>query len=138
MKKTEFLSVSEFNILGITALPFKLMKHVIVPILLLTAAASLLFAQGIFFSGTGKPYDPKEGPPRLALPQAYRMAVAHIGTATNRFYCVSASCLEKTLPVAAGWVFWFSNTNGERARVEVYFRSKVAYIPDAKSAALLK
>jgi len=46
--------------------------------------------------------------------------------------------LEKTLPRQQGWVFWFSDINGQLARVEYYFGSPEARIPDAKSEALLK
>jgi hypothetical protein len=101
------------------------------------ATGSILFAQGHIFSGPGRPYDPKTRP-QTEIQAAYLLAVARVGPATNRFYCVSASCLEKTLPSYAGWVFLFANTNGDRARVEVYFGSKDAYVPDAKSEQLLK
>lgn len=112
-------------------------KAVVLAIVIGSMTAGLLFAQGRVFSGPAKPYDPKT-PPVLTLPRAFALAVAHIGSATNRFYCLSAICLERTLPGYPGWVLWFSNTNGERARVEVYFGDKDAYIPDAKSAALLR
>jgi hypothetical protein len=67
--------------------------------------------------------------------EAYAAATALMGTATNRFYCVSASCLGNTLP---GWIFSFSNTNGEMAHIEYYFGGKFARVPDANSEALLK
>jgi len=108
-----------------------------ISIAILAMLAGLAFAQGRIFGGPGKPYDPKTPPP-LALNEAYRLALTRIGEVTNRFYCVSASCLEKTLPEQAGWVFFFSNTNGDRARVEVYFHNKGAHIPDAASVELLK
>ena len=41
----------------------------------------------IFRNGKPWSYDPKTVPP-LALPEAYAMAVAHIGIATNRCHCV--------------------------------------------------
>ena len=113
------------------------MRRVLFLALVLAGTAGLLFAQGRLSSGPGMPYDAKTPPP-LSLSQAYALALGRIGPATNHFYCLSASCLDKTLPQYAGWVLWFSNTNGERARVEVYFQSKSADIPDATSAALLR
>jgi hypothetical protein len=104
---------------------------------IVAASAGFLFAQGWIFHGPGKPYDAKTPPPQ-SLTEAYGVAMDRVGAATNRLYCVSASCLENPPPYYAGWVFWFSNTNGERARVEVFFGSKEAFVPDAKSAELLK
>jgi hypothetical protein len=111
------------------------MKSVFVSILVLFSVAGFVFAQGWVFSGPGQPYDPKR-PPSTSLLEAYAVAVADIGPATNRFYCVSATCLEKQH--YAAWTFSFSNTNGQTARVVVFFGAKRTYIPDANSAALLK
>ena len=112
----------------------KFAKRLLFPILV-GAGSSLLFAQGLVISGGGKPYDPK-APPAISLPEAYAMVTARMGTATNRFYCVSASCLE-TMHYA-GWTFGFSNTNGERATIKVFFDSRIVHIADARSEALLK
>ena len=53
------------------------------------------------------------------------MAVTHIGAATNAFYCVAASCLERTNAGFTGWTFSFLNTNGQRGRVNVFFDREV-------------
>ncbi len=74
-------------------------------------------------------------PPRVGLERAYALAIARVGDATNRFWCVSASCVEDE---SWRWVFWFSNSNGQRARVDVAFAAKEATVMDSKSAALLK
>ncbi len=74
-------------------------------------------------------------PPAVALERAYALAIARVGDATNRFWCVSASCVEDE---SWRWVFWFSNSNGQRARVDVAFAAKEATVMDSKSAALLK
>src|SRR5262249_44848314 len=113
------------------------MRRFILSSLILLPLAGLLLGQGPVTSGPGRPYDVRTPPP-IPLSSAYAMALSRIGPATNRFYCVSASCVETTLPSYAGWVFWFSNTNREQARVEVYFESKAVHIPDARSAELLK
>jgi hypothetical protein len=112
------------------------MKRMVPVTLAIVALAGMALAQRYAFSGPGKPYDAKT-PPAKTLPQAYAQALAFIGPATNRFWCVSASCVESP---SAGWVLWFSNTNGQRARVDVYFGEKGAhfYPPDSNSAALLK
>ncbi len=93
--------------------------------------AGLLVAQSIVMSGGNRlspfqTYDPKTRPP-LTLPEAYPLAVAKLDTTavrlgtTNRFYCVTASCLEMTNHGFTGWTFGFSNTNGQRIRVSVFF-----------------
>ena len=103
------------------------MKHLILAFLA-TAVAIGLLAQGEQGSHGWRrfenPYDPKTAPP-LGLSEAYNLTLAHIGTATNRFYCVTASCLEKTKRGLPGWTFCFCSTNGDRAYVEVSFDKEV-------------
>ena len=101
----------------------------------LAASTSLLLAQGWLGNPQLPVYDGKNKPP-LSLPDAYATAIGRIGPATNRLYCVNASCLDMTNQLSTGWLFDFSNTNGQRATVKVLFNSEV-YI-DAKSASLLK
>lgn len=69
----------------------------------------------------------------LALPEAYSLAVAHVGAATNRLWCVSASCLEeaKSFSFVTRWTFGFSNTNGEITRVIVFFDKTVGHMEGA-------
>ncbi len=66
------------------------------------------------------PYDPKIQPP-LEMITAYQMAMTYLGTATNRLYCVGASCLKPTRQGVPGWTFSFSSTNGYSADVDISF-----------------
>jgi hypothetical protein len=117
-------------------------KYVIAASLAIVAAVSLL-AQGRSGSNPSifdnypvlAPYDVKR-PPVVQLSEAYALTLAYMGPATNHFYCVSASCLEKTKIGLSGWSFSFSNTNGERASIDVSF-DKVVRV-DEHSAQLLQ
>jgi hypothetical protein len=104
------------------------MKRLLLFLAVAAAVAGVLLAQSIIdgkrMDGRPWSYDPKTVPP-LALPEAFAMAVHHIGKATNRFHCVAASCLEMTNDGFTGWTFRFSDTNGQRGRVNVYFDRKV-------------
>src|SRR5215831_7782691 len=98
------------------------MKRAICAGVFVSASVVLLLAQGRVGSGTHRysrfpTYDPSSPPP-LTLADAYSLALGHIGAATNRFYCVSASCLETTNAGFTGWTFSFSSTNRERGRVD--------------------
>jgi hypothetical protein len=108
------------------------MKRILLFLALAATAAGVLLAQSIIDGRRvdGKPwsYDPKTVPP-LALPEAYTMAIAHIGKATNRFHCLTASCMEMTNNGWTGWTFRFSDTNGQRGSVDVYFDRKVETAP---------
>jgi hypothetical protein len=112
-------------------------------VLLATGLAVGLLAQSIITSGgvrwaQPQSYDSKTPPP-LALPEAYALALGNLAWApgaTNRFHCISASCLELSNSNGwTGWTFWFSNTNGDRASVVVFFDGGVT--ADAGSAKLL-
>jgi hypothetical protein len=99
------------------------------------AAAGILFAQGTLVSGgkrwtSVQTYDAKTPPP-LALAEAYALGLNRVGRATNRFYCIHASCLELTNNGFTGWTFWLSNTNGQRARVDVFFDKEVYIDPQS-------
>jgi hypothetical protein len=89
-------------------------------------AACLVVAQGRLGSNLSSmssnpiTYDPKFPPP-LALPDAYALAVSHMGSSTNSFHCVTASALERTNSGWAGWTFLFSNTNNDHTRVVVFY-----------------
>jgi hypothetical protein len=116
-------------------------KHIALTSLVSTAAVGLILAQGLNPPGGNSPrryrspYDPRSRPP-VALAEAYPLAAAYFGTATNRFYCVSASCLEIGLSGFPAWKFSWSDTNGERAYVEVTFNKEV--YPDPKTENLLR
>jgi hypothetical protein len=111
------------------------MKSTIVTVLAITIATGLVFAQGFSGSSQHPGFDPKRPPP-LALPEAYTLATARLGATTNRFFCVSATCVEPAGFSIKAWTFGFSNTNGQMARVKVFFNQDV--FVDARSVELLK
>ena len=105
------------------------MKRLLIAGLATVLAVGFLFAQGSLVSGDRRwtavqTYDAKSPPP-LPLPEAYALALAHIGPASNSFYCVRASCLELTNHGFTGWTFSFASTNGQKGRVVVYFDREV-------------
>jgi hypothetical protein len=99
------------------------------------SAVGFVFAQGWSGNSHLPTFDSKKRPP-LALPQAYAVAERHIGPATNRFFCVTATCVDSTNTVSTGWSFGFSDTNGSHATVKVLFNTEVWI--DEHSATLLK
>ena len=103
------------------------MKRTFITVLLLTAAAGLLFAQGLNMRRAHGPIVDAKTPPPLPLPDAYAAAMSYVGPATNRWWCISGSCGEDygTTRVTH-WEFRFSNTNRETAVVLVFF-DKSAY-----------
>jgi hypothetical protein len=107
----------------------KSMKQVLLISFACVATASLLLAQGRAGSNSNRrfqsPYD-LHTPPPVGLSEAYALAVAQMNVDTNRCYCVSASCQELTRRGLPGWTFYFANTNGQRADVEVSFDKEVA------------
>ncbi len=95
----------------------------------LLVSVGVLLAQSVIISADRRvtkfqSYDPKTPPP-LSLPEAYSLALGQLGKipgATNRFHCISASCIEMpSIDGWTGWTFWFAKTNGERARMWVFF-----------------
>ena len=94
-------------------------------------AAGLLLAQGSTHPPSSNswrrfesPYDPKTPPP-VQLCEAYALVLTRCSIDTNRFFCQTAGCLQPTKRGLPGWTFCFSNTNGERACVEVSFDKEV-------------
>jgi hypothetical protein len=110
-------------------------RSILLCALLALACAGIVFAQGFSGSSHHPTFDIRKRPP-LAFPEAYQIAVGRVGIATNRFSCVSGSCVEATNHWSTGWVFEFLNSTGERAQVRVYFNGDVSV--DAASAGLLK
>ena len=114
------------------------MKTALLLLLAAVAVTGLLLAQGR--SGSNqivhsqfRSYDPGTPPP-LSLPEAYGLALAHLGAATNGQYCVAVSCLEKTNNFRTGWNFVFATTNRECGLVFVYFdKTVVAWSPSKGS-----
>jgi hypothetical protein len=94
-----------------------------------------IMAQGWAGSNYLRDHDMRKPPP-LALPVAYKLALGQLGDVTNRFHCVSATCLTGTNLWSNGWVFTFSNTNGDHAQVNVYFTGTLGI--DPKSRTLLR
>ena len=110
-------------------------SQVLIGTLILVASAALIFAQGFTGSSHHPVYDSQKPIP-MALPEAYALAVTHVGIATNRFHCIAASCRESTSQWSTGWIFEFSDTNGIHAKVKVFFNKDVW--ADTNSAALLR
>jgi hypothetical protein len=54
---------------------------------------------------------------------------ARLGSATNRLFCVSATCVEPPTFMTTGWTFGFSDTNGQIAQVKVFFDKNVYIDP---------
>jgi hypothetical protein len=80
------------------------MKRMIVVFVVLVVAAGLVFAlrPGLW---------PDNKRPRLDLGDAYQCALVALGSATNQFYCVCASC-QLPRPADGEWMFSFFSTNG--------------------------
>ena len=115
------------------------MKRAILSILGIVLATGFLLAQGTVTVGGNRwqrfwGWKPTTPPP-LTIVEAHALAVAHIGSATNRFYCVSANCLEMTNYTFRGWAFTFSDTNERQARVEISFDKELRI--DLRSQELL-
>jgi len=111
-------------------------KTIFLVVVSTATAVSLLLGQGNVTSGGNRwqrflGWEPSTPPP-LILTEAYGLALDRVGTASNRFYCVSASCLEMTNHYFRGWSFVFSNTNGDRARVEVSFDKELRTDPHSR------
>jgi hypothetical protein len=97
------------------------------------AAINPLFGQGETGSSHHPTYDTRQ-PLLLSLTEAYGLALAKIGTATNQVHCVSATCLQKDNLRSSGWTFTFSNTKGDCATVKVFFNKDVWIDPSTSMA----
>ncbi|HEX5217995.1 MAG TPA: hypothetical protein VFZ59_00370 [Verrucomicrobiae bacterium] len=110
--------------------------------LVVGTAVCLTFSQGTVTSGNNRwtpvqSYDGKTPPP-LTLPEAYEIALDRLGEVTNRFYCLTASCLEMTNRGYTGWTFCFANTNAQRARIDVYFDKATHLSPQSEEVLFKK
>jgi hypothetical protein len=76
---------------------------------LLTILCVLIVAVGIAYA-LSPIFDHKKIPP-MALPDAYRIAMIALGSATNQFHCSGAS-FQLNPPQKDQWEFYFFNTNG--------------------------
>jgi hypothetical protein len=88
-------------------------------------SVTLLFGQSIVMTAGRRwsqyqDYDPKTRPP-LPLSEAYALALNNLAAETNRFHCVTASCVESTNKGFTGWMFRFADTNDQRLGVMVFF-----------------
>jgi hypothetical protein len=103
------------------------MKRILILVLVVISFTSLLLAQGWFWSGGRGPHvfvDHKKPPP-LSVPDAYALALAHLGPDTNRLWCVSASCdADYGQTTMTHWLFNFANSNREITKVRVSFDRK--------------
>ena len=106
------------------------MKRIVVGLVAATVATGLLVAQS--FIGGGPPRSAQPNPPRrpplLSLPEAFTLAMSQLGAVSNRYYCVAANCMNDLPRIEAGanhgskgWTFGFSNSDGDRVRIFVFF-----------------
>jgi hypothetical protein len=97
------------------------MKTTLLAALILTFIATALYASLI-----QPPYD-KSKPPKMPLPVAYASAMAALGSATNRFHCVSAT-ITTEFP-DDGWYFNFCSTNSKvmPKLIVIEFNGKVIF-----------
>ena len=100
------------DLLSLAVVRTTLMKRVIIILTVLGLATGLVFARRIMW--------PDTKPPRLSLPDAYGCAISAIGTATNQYHCVRASCLISRSPDGE-WMFTFCSTNGAFKTAFVFF-----------------
>ena len=98
----------------------------------ISAVTGLVLAQGLVTKKSHPQYDPKSQPP-MTLSEAYKLAMAHVGPATNRLWCVSADLLAetKTSSSITHWTFRFSDTNGGFTKVLVFFDKDVFHLVGA-------
>jgi hypothetical protein len=113
-------------------------RRAVLPALLCAATLAgirFLLAQGEAGSSHHPTYDVNKPPP-INLVEAYGLAAQHLGEATNRVHCVTATCHDRDGNRSAAWTFEFSNTNGHRANAKVFFSDKSVWI-DPKTASAL-
>jgi len=68
----------------------------------------------------------------LSIAEAYALALAHIGPASNRMWCISGNCQTAYGPTTfTHWEFGFSDTNGALTKVEVFFDKTVCHMEGA-------
>ena len=86
----------------------------------------LLTVSMLGFSAEPPPYDDSRAP-TLSLPDAYKLAVTALGSATNSFHCLDAHI--STGFGAPGWEFRFCSTNNPAASkfVTVDFTGKIHF-----------
>ncbi len=99
------------------------MKRILIAVLIVVAFTGFLFAQGwVISGGEPKQFVDSKKPPPLSLPDAYSAALAFVGPATNRLWCVSAACdPDYGTTVTTHWKFGFANTNREITEINVFF-----------------
>jgi hypothetical protein len=107
-------------------------KQLILPLLIILTARLILAQTNVYSPSQFPPQPPRDGkiPPPLNLGAAYDKAVQKLGTDTNQFHCVSATCLqwltrhgssEDPTGTTVGWTFVFLDTKGVQKNVCVYF-----------------
>jgi hypothetical protein len=120
-------STSLFRISDLNQITIRIvMKRALLFTFALVVAVRLA-AQGLIFSGFSPQHCDPKTPPPLAVTEAYSIVLARLGTTTNQFWCVSASCLDNKFGGVTHWNFEFSNTNGVRTNFLVFFDKAVYY-----------
>ena len=91
----------------------------------------MLLRSSVSSPAQGQVFAPREIKPvikpivRLTLTQAYTAAANRIGGATNHFSCINANLIETTNYPFGIWTFSFTDTNGDRASIQVSFDQEV-------------
>jgi hypothetical protein len=99
------------------------------------ARVGILLAQGQAGSSYHPTYDLSKPPP-VNLIEAYGLALTHLGEATNRVHCLTATCRDGDGARSAAWTLEFSNTNGHHAVVKVFLSDKSVWIDPSTASAL--
>ena len=100
-----------------------LMKRLIIALAVFGLATGLVFAKRIFW--------PDTKPPRLALPDAYACAISVLGSETNQYHCVRASCLISRSPDWE-WMFEFYSVKGFARKTAFVFFDKTTHIENGE------
>lgn len=102
-------------------------RSLVIPMLAgLAVIVGSVFGQGVFGRGI-RNYDAKSPPP-LDLMPAYVLARNYLGSATNDYWCVAASCpLNMDTNFITHWEFSFTSRNGKTTNVLVLFDKTIAH-----------
>jgi hypothetical protein len=108
--------VAQLFSLGVFTMTMKYRIFILAAICIVSASA---IAATIAFTSVPT-WSDKGSPPRLSMPDAYSCAVAALGSTTNQFFCITATCAKSEHQNDGVWYFIFSNTNGVKKTTYVY------------------
>jgi hypothetical protein len=98
-------------------------RNVAIALAALGLTTGLVFAKRILW--------PDTKPPGLALPEAYACAMSALGSDTNRYHCVRASCLISRSPDGE-WMFEFYSPKGFAPKTAFVFFNKTTRVEDGE------